>query len=106
MITKKESLQILLAIISISLALSLFRGLDLIPTIALSVFFVILINVLAKKISAFYLESEIEFESWKIERFGERPSQRFNKPFLAGLIFPIITSIISLGNFVWMSKIY
>lgn len=105
MINSKEISPVLIIILVLSLSLALFRDIALFLTILLSVFFVILINILAKKVTAFYLESEIEMKIWNVERYGFRPSFSFKKPLQMGAILPIVTSLLSLGNFVWLGSL-
>ena len=69
------------------------------------VFFVITINILAKKISSFYLDSEIEVKLWEFKRYGFKPKNYFKRPFPIGAFIPIITSIFSLGYFVWLNSL-
>ena len=66
-------------------------------------FFVIMANVLAKKVSSFYLDSEIEIKLWEIKRYGFKPSKYFKRPFPAGAFIPIITSVLSFGYFIWLT---
>jgi Zn-dependent protease len=103
MINLKEIFHILIAILIITIAFYLFRSIDAFPYTLLAVFFVFLINILAKKIASFYLDSEIEIKLWGIRRYGFRPSRYFKRPFPSGILFPVILSLISLGNFIWMA---
>ncbi|MEX0920547.1 MAG: hypothetical protein WDZ69_03135 [Candidatus Pacearchaeota archaeon] len=105
MIKTKEFLPAILTVIIISFSLALFREIGLFLTILLAVFLAILINILAKKISAFYLDSEIEIKFWEIERYGFRPWMYFKKPVYLGAFLPVITSLLSVGNFVWMASL-
>lgn len=105
MIKTKEALHIIISIVVVAISLNLFREIYLFPKILLSVFLVFLINILAKKILAFYLESEIEFKIWEIKRFGFKPKDYLKKPLLAGAIFPPIFSLITLGNFQWLASL-
>ena len=107
MITKSEILSILGITIVLAVSASLFRDINLFPATLLSFFLVITINVLAKKIASFYLDSEIEMKVWNLEGFGLRPYQRFKKPFKAGIYFPLISKIIfyPLGSFIWMASL-
>ena len=66
-------------------------------------FFVIITNILSKKVSSFYLDSEIEIKLWEIKRYGFKPDSHFKRPFPAGAFIPIITSILSFGYFIWLT---
>jgi len=113
MITKSEILSILGITIVLAISASLFRDINLFPATLLSFFLVITINVLAKKIASFYLDSEIEMKVWQIEgsmfRWFGRPVKykKFEEPFKAGIYFPLISKIIfyPLGSFIWMASL-
>lgn len=105
MLKLKEIAPIVIATIILTLALSFFRGIETFLFVLLFVFLVIFINILFKKIASFYLDSEIEIELWKMERFGFRPGQHLKVPFPAGIFFPLIFSILSVGKFVWMAAL-
>ncbi|MBU2504094.1 MAG: hypothetical protein KJ879_03540, partial [Nanoarchaeota archaeon] len=105
MINRNEIISILAVIVSIAVSFTLFKSFAAFPKILLAVFLVVLINVLAKKVASFYLESEIEFSPWTIQRYGFKPGYYFKRPFHAGVIFPLITALVSLGNFVWMASL-
>jgi len=60
MLNAKEVLVILIATVVLALTLSFAKGTGVLLVILASVFLIILINTIAKKISGFYLDSEIE----------------------------------------------
>lgn len=103
MLNLKEISSILIIVFIITLLTSLFKGIDALLYTLLAVFFVFLVNILAKKIACFYLDSKIEMKIWEIKRYGFKPSSHFKKPFYAGILFPIIFALISLGNLIWMA---
>lgn len=105
MLNKKETLSIVIATIILTLAVSFFNGIETFLFALLAVFLVVFINVLAKKIGSFYMDSEIEIELWKVQRFGLRPGQHLSRPFPVGIFLPIIFGILSLGRFVWMAAL-
>ena len=61
-------------------------------------FIIIFISILAKKISAHLLDSDIEHEIWQMKHFGFSSKSQFKKPIIVGIIFPLITTILSLGT--------
>jgi len=65
--------------------------------IFLMVLIVILINLFAKKIASFYLDSEIETKLWDFERYGYRAHWYLKKPFPIGVFLPIVVTAITLG---------
>src|SRR3989344_2962826 len=103
MLNRKEALTIILATIVLSLVISVSKGTGILLWTFLFVFLVIMINVISKKIAGFYLESEIEIETWMIKRYGFKPTKYFRRPLPAGIFFPIIIGLISLGKLIWMA---
>jgi hypothetical protein len=105
MLNKKEITLILLGVILLSLVINLGQEINKIGYILVSIFFIFLINITAKKITAYYLDSEIEIDFWKIKRYGFRTHQHFKKLFPAGIIFPFIFKIIFFvfTYFTWMA---
>jgi len=103
MLNSNEARTTLAAILVLTITISFLKSLEFLAYTLASIFFIFLINILAKKMMSFYLESEIEMRFWTIERYGFKPKKYFKKPFPAWIIFPIISAIITLGNFVWMS---
>ena len=95
----------ILIIITLVLALTIsFLKMHIFKEILLAVFLVLVLNVAAKKIAAFYLESEIEIKPWQIERYGFKRHEYFKRPFQMGIFLPIIVSLVSLGNLFWMAS--
>jgi Zn-dependent protease len=73
----------------------------------LAVFLVLFLNVSAKKLVSFYLDSEIEIKLWEITRYGFRAKDHFKKPVPAGAFFPILSKVFlfPFKNFVWMASL-
>ena len=105
MLNAKEVLVILIATVILALTLSFAKGVSVLLIILASVFLIILINTAAKKIASFYLDSEIEVDIWKIQRYGFKPDKYLKKPFPAGIFFPIILAILTFGRVVWMASL-
>ena len=105
MLNLKEISYILIVVLVITLTIGLFKGIGAFLYTLLAVFFVFLVNILAKKIMCFYLDSEIEIKTWEIKRYGFKPSSYFKKPFPSGILFPIILAVLSLGNLIWMASL-
>ena len=105
MLNAKEVLVILIATVILALTLSFAKGVSVLLIILASVFLIILINTAAKKIASFYLDSEIEVDIWKIQRYGFKPDKYLKKPFPAGIFFPIILAILTVGKVVWMASL-
>ena len=108
MFNQKEIFSILILTLILAFAVSLFQNVSKIPYIFLIFLVIILVNVLAKKIASFYLDSEIDVKLWTIERYGFRPSQHLKRPFPAGIILPILTAFLFFGqlnNFFWLASL-
>ncbi len=107
MLNKKEPLIILIASVVTGIAVSLLAGFTAMLYSVLAVLAILVINTLGKKISAYYLESEIEVKFWEIYQFGFKASQHFKKPFPLGAILPLVSKIIlfPLNGFVWMASV-
>mgnify|MGYP001606626553 CR=1 FL=1 len=71
--------------------------------ITIIVLVIIMVNVLAKKVISYYLDSEVEIKPWNIERWWFKSHHRFKKPVPAGIFVPIILKILSLGYFNWFA---
>ena len=59
---------------------------------------IITLSVLTKKIIANLLDADIEQEIWQMKNFGFTPEFQFKKPMPAGIIFPLILTLFSLGT--------
>ncbi len=103
MLEKKEIGIILLITLVLALTISFLR-MGIFTGVFLAVLFVIVLNVAAKKIASFYLDSEIEVKPWQIERYGFKRHEYFKRPFQIGIFLPIIVSLVSLGNLFWMAS--
>lgn len=105
MFTKKEL--IWFAIITLILTISI-SAIDTWKTFAyglLAIFLIVSLNILAKKATAYYLDTKIEIKPWQIKRYGFQPEQHFKKYFPAGIILPIAVSALSFGNLLWMASL-
>ncbi len=103
MINGRELITIIAISVIITITLSFKEPITIILYSLLAVFLVLIVNVLAKKIASFFLDSEIEIKLWKIRRFGFKPNAYFKKEFPAGAVFPVIVAIVSLGYLYWMA---
>lgn len=79
-----------------------------------TIILVILINVLAKKMMAYFFQSEIEVKTWEFSRFihynpikktmyGHMPHQKLKSSFPAGFFLPLIIKFLSMGLINWMA---
>ncbi|RLG15921.1 hypothetical protein DRN69_02310 [Candidatus Pacearchaeota archaeon] len=107
MLNKKEILAIAITAIILAFSISLMENSKIFFQTLLAVSLILIINISAKKITSFYLDSQIEIKLWEITRYGFKPHRCFKKPFPAGAFFPIISKIFffPLKNFVWMASL-
>ena len=103
MLGKKEIGILLLVTIILALTISFLR-MGIFAGILLAVFLILALNIAAKKIAAFYLESEVEIKLWQLERYGFKRHEYFKNPLQIGIFLPIIVSIVSFGNLFWMAS--
>jgi hypothetical protein len=112
MLNKKEIGAIILVSIILAFAISLIETTTIFFYTLLTVFLVILVNILTKKVISFYLDAEIEVKLWEIKRYGLlgifsriSPTREFKKPFPAGAFLPIIFTGLSFGVLTWMASL-
>lgn len=103
MLNKKELTIIFIMTIILGFSLSLMRSLELFLWSSFSIFLVMMINIAAKKVASFYLDSEIELKLWSVKRYGFRPHDHFKEPFPFGAFLPILTVMMSYGYIVWLA---
>lgn len=106
MFNKKEIGSILIGSVFLAFAITLVKTWDLFLYTLIAVFVAVLINTFAKKIAAFYFDSEIEVRLWEFRRYGYTHTQKTKIPFPAGLLFPLFSKIIlfPFNGFVWMAS--
>ncbi len=96
-----ENKQILAAIIVffviISISSLINQNYIKIPELLLYSALIIILAVSAKKLTAHWLDAQVEHEIWSLHRYGFWAHKHFKKPKPAGIIFPLLFSIISLG---------
>jgi len=107
MVTRKEITAILVATIILAFSINLISSITSFLYTLLAVFVLILANLIAKKITSFHLDSEIETSLWEIKRYGVRTHWRFKKPFPLGAFLPILSKLIlfPINSFVWMASL-
>jgi len=103
MIKPKELSTIIIVSIILAFTISLVESLEIFLYAILTIFIVILINVFAKKITSFILDSEIEIKLWEIKRYGLKDHYQFKNAIPAGGIFPLLITFLSFGYIYWFS---
>ncbi|PJE81404.1 hypothetical protein COU58_02895 [Candidatus Pacearchaeota archaeon CG10_big_fil_rev_8_21_14_0_10_32_42] len=103
MLRLKELFSIIIVTIILGIVISLVESLNLFLMISLFVFLAIFVNVAAKKIFSYYLDTEIEVKIWEMKQFGIKKHLHFRKPILAGIFAPLIIKFVSVGIINWMA---
>jgi len=106
-ITESEIAHILIAILILSLVIGfqsiVSQDFPALSTAALFAAIIIILNVGAKKLMASALDSGVEHKIWSFSRYGFKPRSRFKNEFPAGIVLPLIFSVITLGVFKFMA---
>ena len=102
MLNKKEIVAITVTVLILAFTISLIKTWQIFLYTLFAVFIALIINIVAKKIMAFYLDSEIEIKLWEIKTYWFNPGKYFKKPFPAGVFLPIIVTALSFGYLIWM----
>ncbi len=105
MFNKKEIGQILVVLLVLTFALTVIKNLENFQFVFLSIFIVVLINISAKKIASYYLDSEIEVRIWEMNRFGFKPGRHLKKPVPMGAILPLVFVGLTHGYLIWMASL-
>ena len=96
----KEPFTIILAAIILALVVSFKNTAILYPAI-LSFLIIIIINVLAKKIVAYYFETDIKVKFWTLYQYGIRKDMHFKKP-VPMIWLPLLIALFSKGFLFWL----
>lgn len=70
---------------------------SMLPIVFFFATLIIFTSIFAKKLMAYLLDTNVEHEFWKFSRYGVQPHWKFNKELPAGIIFPLIFSLFTLG---------
>ncbi|MBX4211937.1 hypothetical protein KW787_00575 [Candidatus Pacearchaeota archaeon] len=101
-----EFAHIIAAVIVLTLVISLssiiHSDFASVPEFFLFAVIIIAVSILAKKIMAYTLDSDVEHRVWMMDRYGWKPHQHFKKEVPSGIIVPLFLSIITLGTIKFM----
>lgn len=99
----KESTIIFISALVIGLGLSFTgNGFSSFIIAFLTILLILLINIFAKKIFGYHLETNVTTKFWTIYHFGLKNKNHFKNK-LAMIWLPLFTSFITTGNFVWLA---
>ncbi len=101
--TKEQIKEILIIFIgAIILAFSIaYPEITSLPVIFISIFFVIVANILVKKLLGYSLEADVKTKFWSIYQHGLKSKAHFKKPFPM-LWLPLLVSYFSRGLLYWL----
>lgn len=103
MLNKKELISILSITIVLGIIISLIETWEIFGWTVLSVFGVILVNIITKKITAHYLATDVEIKTWEWRKYGYKKHQKFKSPLQFGILIPLIIKFLSVGLINWMA---
>jgi hypothetical protein len=99
--TLAEIVTILFAALILAATVSHTRGLIVVASSFAIFIIIILINVVAKELAAYYYEANIKTKFWQWYQYGFRADSHFKEP-LPMAWLPIALSLITKGFFWWM----
>jgi len=112
MLNRKEIIVIAVVAIILTFVISMLETMEGAGYALISVLAILGLNIFAKKIAAYYYESEIEIKLWEIKRYGligalsgghMHPSKEFKRAFPVGAFFPILFAFFTFGVVKWMA---
>lgn len=103
MLTKKELFSVIVVSLVLGVIISLFETVNLFFTTTLIIFLIILINLTAKKVFAYYLDTDIETKIWEVKQFWYKKHLSFKNKVQAGIFIPLILKFLSVGLLNWMA---
>ncbi len=105
MLNRKEITAIAIIGLILAFSISLMRSVELFLYTLVAILLVIVINIAAKKIIAYYYESEIETKIWEFKRYGYKANWHFKKPIPIGGFLPLISTVLTFGYITWMASL-
>jgi len=103
MLNRNEILSILIITIVLGAIVSVFQSLEIFLILTLTVLIVILINIFAKKVTSFYLDTDIEIKIWELKQYGVKKHMHFKKGVQMGIFIPLIIKLVTVGVVNWMA---
>lgn len=105
MFSIKEITSVVLISIIIAFLMNPFAGKQIYLTLFVSFFLVAFLNVLTKKIVAYFFDAKINVKIWEIYRYGFRKEFHFTQPIPGGVVIPLLFKMFffPINIFVWMA---
>jgi Zn-dependent protease len=104
-IVKKEEILVILGSILILALSASMRNLKLFFWTLLSFFIILIVNIGAKKITAYYLDAQLETRIWEVKNFIPRKNKETTKQFPLGAFLPIVSSLLTFGYITWLAPL-
>ena len=96
----KEPFTIILASIILALTVS-YKQTEILTTAIISFLLIISINILAKRIVAYKLETDIKTKFWTWYQYGLRKDMHFKIPIPMAWL-PLLITLFTKGNLLWL----
>ncbi len=100
--TESEIVHVLLAVLVLSLVIGfeyiISGSYSLLSTAILFSVIIIGLNILAKKLTAHMLDSDVEHKIWSFSRIGFKEHAKMKSEFPGGIFLPLLVSLLSLGS--------
>ncbi len=103
MLNQKEISAILISTLTLGIIISLIETWNIFFITTGLILIVILLNITAKKVTSFYLETETEISLWEFKKFWYKKHHKFPKPIPAGVLIPLAIKFFSVGLINWMA---
>jgi Zn-dependent protease len=104
MLNKKEGVIIIVTALILAFSISIMNlSWNTFSSALLIVFIILALNIAAKKVMGYYVESDVEIKLWEMQRYGFKAHQYFKKAIPIGAIIPILSSLITFGHFKWLA---
>ncbi|HKL23224.1 MAG TPA: hypothetical protein VJ895_00565 [Candidatus Nanoarchaeia archaeon] len=103
MLNQKEISAILISTLTLGIVVSLIETWNLFFITAGLILIIILSNIVAKKVTSFYLDTETEISLWEFKKFWYKKHHKFQKPIPAGILIPLAVKFFSIGLVNWMA---
>jgi len=103
MLTKREFFSVIIISLILGIIISLFETVNLFLIASLTIFLIIFINISAKKVIAYYLDTDIEVKIWEVKQFWYKKHLSFRNKVQVGIFVPLIIKFFSVGLFNWMA---
>jgi Zn-dependent protease len=103
MLNQKEISAILISTLTLGIIVSLIETWNIFFVTTGLILITILLNIISKKVTSFYLDTETEISLWEFKKFGYKKHHKFTKPIPAGILIPLVVKFFTVGIINWMA---